>query len=61
MALGLGFWYVALSAGDRVPAFDFAGFAAVATPAVQASCAAAIALVSMAAMALGWLQDRRGD
>jgi hypothetical protein len=61
MALALAFWYVALSAGDRVPALDFAGFSAAATPAVQLSYVAAITLMATAALALGRLQERLGD
>jgi len=58
MALALGFWYVALSAGSSVPALDFAGFSAAATPTVQLSYAATIAGFAFAAMMLGWLQGR---
>jgi len=61
LALGLGFWYVALSAGEHVPALDFAGFAAAATPTVQVSYAVAVALVAVAAVALGRLQERLTD
>ncbi len=58
MALALGFWYLALSAGGSVPALDFAGFAAAATPTVQLSYAAVIACFAFTAMMLGWLQER---
>lgn len=61
MALALGFWYVALSAGARVPALDFAGSAAVATTAVQLTYAAVIALVVLAAVTLGRVQDHLAE
>jgi hypothetical protein len=58
LALALGFWYLALSAGPKVPALDFAGFSAAATTAVHLSYAALIALITIAALALGRLQER---
>ena len=61
MALALGFWYVALSAGEHVPALDFAGWAAAATPAVRVAYAIAVALAAGTAVAMGRLQERLRD
>ncbi len=61
MAMALAFWYVALNAGAAVPALDFAGWSAAATPGVQIGYAVAAAVSAALALAVGRLQSALAD
>jgi hypothetical protein len=61
VALALAFWYVALNAGAAVPALDFAGWSAAATPTVQIGYALIVAFATALALAVGRLQSALAD